>query len=245
MTNASVAANSPSRAQLLPAKNAVAPVAVAPRSENNEPAANPILSSGVTTVSANPAVKNVSLESVDRGKLRPGGVTTVTDADVDDYSEDVPASTEAGSNCGSYFSAYGVTPNQYQWIQMNLKKRYPNVCPAPLPSMVDFVVIFTHDVNFYNYTMPTAVHTVNGFSDWEPVQMVDSALVSRSQADKNKHEYVWVFHVRRGSFNPGTFSSRRRPQFTKIESNTIGYHASDRTLEDALQFIQGEGTTNR
>ncbi|MGH9684137.1 MAG: hypothetical protein ACRD4S_11075 [Candidatus Acidiferrales bacterium] len=244
-THAPVVAVRPSDAPQPPTKNASPSVAVAPRSENGGVLATPVSPSGITVASAAPVATDVSLkESVDGGKMSAGAVTTVTDADVDDYSDDASASTTTQSNCGTYFSAYGVTPNQFQWIEINLKKRYPNVCPAPLPSMVDFVVIFTHDVNFYNYTMPTPVHTVNGFSDWEPVELVDSALVSRSQADKNKHEYVWVFHVRRGSFNPGTFSSRRRPQFTKIESNTIGDHASDRTLEDALQFIQGEGPTN-
>ena len=168
------------------------------------------------------------------------------DADLDDDADIAPAAVNARAACSSYFSAYGLTPNQYKWIETERKKKYPGICPAPQPALVDFVVIFTHDVNFYNYTMPAPVRTdANGLSDWEPMRMVDTAYVSPSDADKNRHEYVWVFHTKRGAFDPARFSARRHPQFEKSESNTFGSHAGDRTAEDALRFIEGQGGTGQ
>ncbi|MGC1130413.1 MAG: hypothetical protein WA875_12700 [Candidatus Acidiferrales bacterium] len=168
------------------------------------------------------------------------------DADLDDDADIAPATVNARAACSSYFSAYGLTPNQYKWIETERKKKYPGICPAPQPALVDFVVIFTHDVNFYNYTMPAPVRTdANGLSDWEPMRMVDTAYVSPSDADKNRHEYVWVFHTKRGAFDPARFSARRHPQFEKSESNTFGSHAGDRTAEDALRFIEGQGGTGQ
>ncbi len=170
-----------------------------------------------------------------------------TDASMDE-EDDADASLSAAEvsrqNCGAYFSAYGLTPNQFRWLTINRKKKFPGICPASLPSLVDYVIIFTHDVNFYNYTMPTPVRVdAGGMSDWTPMGMVDTAFVSPSNADKNRREFVWVFHVRRGTFIPGQFSSRRRPQYAKNESNMFGSHASDKTVEDALRFIEENGTS--
>jgi hypothetical protein len=166
----------------------------------------------------------------------------------DDEDEDAAADDAAvradHPDCSAYFSAYGVSPNQYKWIVTN-RKKFPGICPAPSPSLVDFVVIFTHDVNFYNFTMPTAVRTdSSGMSNWTPMSMEDSALVPVSEMDKNHREYVWVFHTRRGGFDPARFSSKRHPLFEKAESNTFGSHAGDRTAEAALHFIADNRPSN-
>jgi hypothetical protein len=164
------------------------------------------------------------------------------DPDGDEDSE-VAALNSEQANCTQYFSAYGLSANQYKWLAQNRKKAFPGVCPAPSPAQVDFVVIFTHDVPFYNVTMPNAVHTdINGFSDWTPLTTVDTAVISASDADKSHHEYVWVFHTNRGAFNPATFSSRRRPLYSKAETNVLGSRGGFRTVMDALTFIEQNGT---
>jgi hypothetical protein len=162
-----------------------------------------------------------------------------------DEEEDpsVKALDDDTAGCTHYFSAYGLSPNQYKWIAQNRHKAFPSVCPAPTPSMVDFVVIFTHDVAFYNVTMPNAIHVErNGFSDWTPLTTVDTALMSPSDANKSHHEYVWVFHTNRGAFDPAKFSSRRRPLYSKSETNTLGSRGGFRTVMDALTFIESNGT---
>jgi hypothetical protein len=164
-----------------------------------------------------------------------------TDPDGDEDSEVAALSSEE-ANCTHYFSAYGLSANQYKWLAQNRHKAFPSVCPAPSPAQVDFVVIFTHDVPFYNVTMPNAVHTdINGFSDWTPLTTVDTAVISASDADKSHHEYVWVFHTNRGAFNPATFSSRRRPLYSKAETNMLGSRGGFRTVMDALTFIEQNG----
>ena len=139
--------------------------------------------------------------------------------------------------CQNYFSAYGVTPNQTKWIVQNRRKLFPTVCPAPNPLKVDYVIIFTHDVDFFSATMPTPVHELNGFSDFTPVTPVDTALVSESQADKAHREYVWVFRFAQGTFDPARFSPSRQYQFSKMESNSLGSKAGVKTVEDAFQFL--------
>jgi Bacterial SH3 domain len=161
------------------------------------------------------------------------------DPDSEEYPERRIEDESANPSCSLFFSAYGLTPQQYKWLASDRGKKYPSVCPAPSPTMVDYVVILTHDVPFYNSTMPAAVHTdKNGFSDFTPMSMVDTSLLSKSDLDRSKHEYVWVFKTKRGAFDPSKFSPRRRPQFTKLESSS---HAGDRTVEDAFRFIS-EGT---
>jgi hypothetical protein len=162
------------------------------------------------------------------------------DGDVD---SEVDALNSETANCTQYFSAYGLSANQYKWLAQNRQKAFPSVCPAPSPAQVDFVVIFTHDVPFYNATMPDAVHTdVNGFSDWTPLTTVDTAQISASDADKSHHEYVWVFHTNRGAFDPARFSARRRPLYSKAETNMLGSRGGFRTVMDALTFIEQNGT---
>jgi hypothetical protein len=164
------------------------------------------------------------------------------DGDVD---SEVDALNNDTANCTQYFSAYGLSANQYKWLAQNRQKAFPSVCPAPSPAQVDFIVIFTHDVPFYNATMPDAVHTdVNGFSDWTPLTTVDTAQISASDADKSHHEYVWVFHTNRGAFDPAKFSARRRPLYSKAETNMLGSRGGFRTVMDALTFIE-QNATNR
>jgi hypothetical protein len=174
----------------------------------------------------------------------PSGAThTKIAADPDEEEDTSVKPLEDNSACQIYFSAYGLSPSQYKWLSQNRRKSFPNVCPAPSTAMVDFVIIFTHDVDFYNVTMPTTVHIdKNGFSDFTPLTTVDTAVISPSDADKNHREYVWVFHTTRGAFDPANFSAKRRPLFWKSESNGLGgYHAGGRTVEDALGFIEGHG----
>jgi hypothetical protein len=137
------------------------------------------------------------------------------------------------SHCTSYISAYGVSPAQYERIESNWKK-FESICPAPSPADVDFVVIFTHDVNFYNYTMPVPVHTDNsGFSNWSAIVLLDNSDPSA----KYKREYVWIFRFKRGSFEPAHFSANAKPDYSGVES---GSHANDHAVDAAFKFIAGQ-----
>ncbi|MGA7625132.1 MAG: hypothetical protein WCA91_16300 [Candidatus Acidiferrales bacterium] len=163
----------------------------------------------------------------------------VVNPDDEEEGPSVKALENEAANCTVFFTAYGLSPNQYKWIAQNRLKAFPSVCPAPSPAMVDFVVIFTHDVAFYSVTMPDVVHfETNGFSDWTPLTSVDTALMNASDADKSHHEYVWVFHTTRGAFDPAKFSARRRPLYSKAETNTLGSRGGFRTVMDALTFIE-------
>jgi hypothetical protein len=166
-------------------------------------------------------------------------VHTVSATESDEYPEDQPENASADPACRTFFSAYGLSPAQFKWIAQNRKKQFSSICPAPDVSKVDYVIIFTHDVDFFGSTLPTVVHTDhNGFSDFSPMSMIDTALVPLSEADKSHHEYVWVFKMQRGNFDPAKFSPRRRPQFSKTES-----HAPARTVEEAFRFIESGGTS--
>jgi hypothetical protein len=173
--------------------------------------------------------------------LHPVKATTVPESE--DYPDLEPVSESADPACQLYFSAYGLSPAQFKWFSQSRKKRFPAICPAPDVSRVDFVVIFTHDVDIYSTTLPSPVHTDhNGFSDFSPMTMVDTAVISGSAADKAHHEYVWVFTMKRGAFDPSRFSPRRRPQFTKAESNSLaGRGGSLKTVDDAFHFMEEQG----
>jgi hypothetical protein len=193
---------------------------------NSQPAPAPAPAPAIQPVS-----KNVSRAAA-----------TIANPDEDDETA-VKALENENAGCMHFFSAYGLSPNQYKWLAQNRKKAFPSVCPAPTPSMVDFVVIFTHDVAFYNVTMPSAVHVDNnGFSDWTPMSTVDTALMTQSEANSSHHEYVWVFHTNRGAFDPSRFSSRRKPLFSKGETNMLGSHGGYKTVMDALTYIEENGT---
>jgi len=189
-----------------------------------------------------PATANVALADNISIEPQPDSRSVHAAASPRDPDEDEDAPMESlGSkeSCKLYFSAYGLSPNQYRWMTQSRGKSFSGICPAPAPTMVDFVVIFTHDADFFNGTMPTPVHTdKNGFSDFTPLSTIDTAVVSPSDADKNRREYVWVFHTKRGTFNPATFSPKRRPLFSTTESNKLGTAAGSRSAEDALRFIE-------
>ena len=148
-----------------------------------------------------------------------------------------PGNESAGLACEKYFSAYGLTPSQMKWMAQNRKRLFSSVCPAPDPSKVDFVIIFTHDVNFFSTTMPEPVHKMNGFSDFTPVTPIDTALVPESEADKAHREYVWIFQFAKGTFDPSRFSPDRPYQFSRMESSTLGSKGSLKTIEDAFRFV--------
>jgi hypothetical protein len=149
----------------------------------------------------------------------------------------LPESESADSGCQKYFSAYGLTPRQEQWIVQNRKRMFSDVCPAPDPSKVDFVIIFTHDADFFSTTMPEPVHKINGFSDFTPMTPIDTALVPESEADKAHREYVWIFQFPKGTFDPANFSPHRQYQFSKMETSSLGSKGSLKTIEDAFRFV--------
>ncbi|HTU35418.1 MAG TPA: hypothetical protein VMF66_16565 [Candidatus Acidoferrum sp.] len=169
---------------------------------------------------------------------RPADAGNVSDASADDEGDDnsyliPPKSASDDPACKAYFSGYGLTIAQFTWVVDHRKKSFPAVCPAATPAMVDYVIIFTHDVDFFSYTMPAPIHEEkDGFTDWDPVVLCDPDNVPCSRIYNSRREYVWVFHVKRGTYDPGKFSPHRRFQFAKIESNY------SRTVEDAFQFIE-------
>jgi hypothetical protein len=168
-------------------------------------------------------------------------VAPPVDPDTEEYAPTSALSIDT-ANCTTYFTAYGLSPNQYKWLAQNRGKAFPSVCPAPSPSMVDYVIIFTHDVGFYSVTLPTPIHKdLNGFSDWTPISTVDSALIN--DVNHSHHEYVWIFHSKRGTFDPSAFSPRRKPLFSKSETNTLGSHGGFRTVMDGLTYIESSGQT--
>jgi hypothetical protein len=165
------------------------------------------------------------------------------DPDLEEYPDAKPENESADPACQIFFSAYGLAPAQYKWMVENRKKQHASICPAPDLAHVDFVILFAHDSDTYNSAMPVPVHTDrNGFSDFSPLTTVDTALQSMSELDKARYEFVWVFHTKRGTFDPAKFSARRRPLFT---TDAKGSHAAGRAVEDAFQFIEGQGTPDR
>lgn len=202
----------------------VAPVAKAPSAQPVAAPVPDVYVGGMVNASATPKQATVRT------------VADTSDDDDDSYLTK-PVSESDDPSCQTYFSGYGLSPGQFKWLVDNRKKKYPGVCPAASPSMVDYVIIFTHDVDFFNYTMPTPVHTeAGGFSDWTPMLEYDMSVVSHSDVDKSRREYVWVFHVKRGAFDPAKFSPHRKFQYNKVESKYT------RTVEDAFDFIQEQGT---
>jgi hypothetical protein len=158
-------------------------------------------------------------------------------ADADDMPAAQPENESADPACQNYFSAYGLAPSQMKWIAQNRKKLFANVCPAPDISKVDYVIIFTHDVDFFSATMPTPVRQAEGFSDFKAMTGMDPELMSASDADKAHRQYVWIFHFAPGTFDPSNFSPRRRFQFSTVESSALGSKAGLKTVEDAFRFV--------
>ena len=216
--------------------------AAAPR-----PADSPVSHAAATT---NSPTTPLAAENVDDGRVdstptitpatKTAAVRNVADTSSDEEGDDEsylvrPTSESEDPACRLFFSGYGLSPGQFKWMVDNRKKEFPSVCPAATPSMVDYVVIFTHDADSFSYNMPEPVHTAGGFSDWNPIVQYDMSRVPRSQIDRSKREYVWVFHVKRGTYEPSRFSPHRRFQFNKIESKY------SRTVKDALEFIETQG----
>lgn len=158
-------------------------------------------------------------------------------ASSDDAPAPQPENDSADPACQNYFSAYGLAPSQLKWIAQNRKKLFSNICPAPDITRVDFVMIFTHDVDFFNVTMPTPVHKIEGFSDFRALTPIDAGLISASDPDKAHRQYVWIFRIAPGTFDPEKFSPRRRYQFSQVESGALGAKASQKAVEDAFRFV--------
>jgi hypothetical protein len=202
-----------------------------------------------TIVSAKATVPSVNAKMMETSAdaSKSADITIVehnaSSADLEDYPEAKPDNESADPACRIFFSAYGLAPAQYKWLVENRRKQYSGICPAPDLSRVDYVILFAHDSDTYTSAMPATVHTDrNGFSDFSPMTTVDTALQSLSELDKARYEFVWVFHTKRGTFDPTRFSARRRPQFT---TDAKGSHASARAVEDAFHFIEGQGSPDR
>jgi hypothetical protein len=241
--------NAPTAAPASTPAPTAAPVAVAPAPAKvaPQPAAAPVAQPTPMVAANTPA--NIPAAAAAPAPAPAAEIRPVSDAapqpaarrvNPDDDEDSAVARLEhEDAACTHFFSAYGLSPNQYKWLAQNRKKAFPSVCPAPAPSMVDFVVIFTHDVAFYNVTMPTAVHTdSSGLSDYTPLSTVDNAVMNQSEANSSHHEYVWVFHTSRGAFDPSKFSSHRKPLYSKGETNVLGSHGGYKTVMEALTFIE-------
>ena len=205
------------------AERAAKPAADAP--------ANHSAAAGATSSAATPSAGATATSAV-----KPSASFVKLD-DPNDLPAAQPENESADPACQNYFSAYGLAPSQMKWIAQNRKKLFANVCPAPDVSKVDFVIIFTHDVDFFSATMPTPVHQAEGFSDFKALTPEDTALMSISDADRAHHQYVWIFHFPPGTFDPANFSPRRRYQFAKVESSALGSKAGLKAVEDAFRFV--------
>jgi hypothetical protein len=192
---------------------------------------------------ARPAIETVSASPRDSAVVVSASATVAAkdDEDSDEYADTKPQNESADPACRLFFAAYGLAPSQYKWMAENRRKEFSGICPAPDIAHVDYVVLFTHDSDSYTYAMPVPVHTDrNGFSDFSPLMTADTALISTSELEKARCQYVWVFHVTRGAFDPARFSPRRKPQFVTYAK---GSHASSRAIEDGLSYVGNRGTT--
>ncbi|MGA9999253.1 MAG: hypothetical protein WBQ04_03975, partial [Candidatus Acidiferrales bacterium] len=222
---------SPAPSKMANTKSAAAP----PQPSGAHPAPTPSVPTPAVPTPTKPLETSVIVQPQPVHEI--ASVHTVAATESDEYPDYQPENASADPACRLFFSAYGISPAQAKWIAQNRKKQFSSICPAPDVSRVDFVIIFTHDVDFFGSTLPTPVHTDhNGFSDFSPMTMIDTALVPMSEADKSHREYVWVFKMQRGNFDPSKFSPRKRPQFTKTES-----HAPTRTVEEAFRYIESGG----
>ncbi|MFZ3334005.1 MAG: hypothetical protein WA197_25465 [Candidatus Acidiferrales bacterium] len=190
------------------------------------------------TVSApSTSSRNSIVDATAATVVNPPASATLPRRDSDEIPDLHPGNESADVACQKYFSAYGLTPSQMKWIAQNRKRLFSNVCPAPDPSKVDFVIIFTHDVDFFSETMPEPVHKSNGFSDFTPMTPIDTALAPESEADKAHREYVWIFQFAEGTFDPASFSPERRYQFSRMETSSLGSKGSLKAIEDAFRFV--------
>ncbi|HXW62059.1 MAG TPA: hypothetical protein VEJ45_05630, partial [Candidatus Acidoferrales bacterium] len=186
---------------------------------------------------ARPSVETVSTSRRDGATIVPATAPPSAPLEEsDEYSDTQPENESADPACRVYFAAYGLAPSQYKWLAENRRREFSGICPAPDLGHVDYVVLFTHDSDSYTFAMPTPVHVDhNGFSDFSPLTTVDTALVTASEVERARYEFVWVFRVTRGAFDPAKFSARRKPQFTTYAK---GSRASSRAIEDAFNFVE-------
>ena len=220
-----------------PAAAAVTSINLQPATPKSAPLADP-----------KPAVESVSARVPDTSTstFSPTNLPTTqpasSAAEPEEDADTKPQNESADPACRVFFSAYGLTPSQYKWLADNRRKQFSGICPAPDVSQVDYVILFTHDSDSYADAMPVPVHIdhSNGFSDFNPLIAVDTALVPTPQIEKPRDEFVWVFRMKRGNFDPVKFSPRRHPQFTK---DAKGSHAAARAIEDAFNFIQQQGAS--
>lgn len=224
---------SPQLAEFAPRPAAAAPAAVAVAAKPSAITSAPVAASPAPKSSTAATVATFVPDEAPKSAATPA---VAPSSDVADTEPAKIAGVQVGGPCRAYFSAYGLTTTQLKWIEQNRQKEFAGVCPAPDVAHVNFVLIFTHDVDFYNFTMPSHVHTTNGFSDFRPLTTVDNALSSESE--KAHREYVWVFQMGSGTFDPNTFSEHRASQFSKDESNAFGGRGGQKAVEDAFRFVQ-------
>jgi hypothetical protein len=196
---------------------------------NSAPAPSPLSDTSAKAATGKPVSQPEATNS--------NSSTATPAANSDDNPAPQPENESADPACQNYFSAYGLAPSQLKWIAQNRKKLFSNVCPAPEVGKVDFVMIFTHDVDFFNVTMPTPVHKIEGFSDFRALTPIDAGLTSADDPDKAHRQYVWIFRFAPGTFDPANFSPRRRYQFSQVESGALGSKASLKAVEDAFRFV--------
>ena len=203
-------------------------IPAAPTKPAADAAVAPVRPMPVTTVIEADGPSRITAPVVVHAAVTSNGTDENPEARIETASED--------ASCQRYFSAYGLTSAQLKWIARNRKKSFPSVCPAPDPANVNFVFIFTHDVNFFGSTLPEPVHKLNGFSDFQPLAMVDNALVSES--DKAHREYVWIFEFAKGGFNPESITPHSHYDFSKVETSALGSNAGPKAVEDAFRFVE-------
>jgi hypothetical protein len=224
-----------------PALGAMKPVSTT--SLAAKPASLPVLAAA-PAVAISPAIpapspEKPAAESSATAALQPAKTPSPSVMNSDLASDSTTPVEQSNTSCQTYFSAYGLTPSQTKWIAKNREKAFSQICPAPDPSKVDFVMIFTHDVDFFSGTMPDPVHKSGGFSDFTPMTSMDTALIPQSQADSARREYVWIFQFEKGTFDPSSFSAKRRYQYSKMETGSLGSKAGVKTIEDAFRFVSG------
>jgi hypothetical protein len=217
--------------------------ATSKRQPASEPVAQPTTYAEMNPAAVPPSLAESSAKAPAAAPANQPGVTNAPSssatpaASSDDAPPPQPENDSADPACQNYFSAYGLAPSQLKWIAQNRKKLFSNICPAPDITRVDFVMIFTHDVDFFNVTMPTPVHKIEGFSDFRALTPIDAGLISASDPDKAHRQYVWIFRIAPGTFDPDNFSPRRRYQFSQVESGALGSKASQKAVEDAFRFV--------
>ena len=219
-----------------PALGALQPVSVSSAAKPavlSAPTSAPAISPAPSAPPARPAAESSAIPAPQPAK------TPSPSAMNSDSADSTTPVEQSNTSCQAYFSAYGLTPSQTKWIAKNREKAFSQICPAPDPSKVDFVMIFTHDVDFFSGTMPDPVHKSGGFSDFTPMTSMDTALIPQSQADSARREYVWIFQFEKGTFDPAIFSAKRRYQFSKMETGSLGSKAGVKTIEDAFRFVAG------